>query len=110
MAQFYLLPPRELVEHFVNEFASKLVPGIPVPSGLWERFISELTASVQASSDCFVLHREEVTTFGTDINDALIEGFGAEPGDLVIETELPRGKISAQTKQWKISPQTAKGL
>ena len=87
MSTFYLLPPRESLEQLVNEFASRLLPGLPVSEQLWERLVAELVDG----RDIFVVHREDLSGEG-ELACELTEEFGAEPGDQIIEV----GPLSVQ--------------
>src|SRR5438874_13091171 len=42
MATYVVLPPRELLEHAIQEFLETLFPTLPVPAGLWERVLDEV--------------------------------------------------------------------
>jgi hypothetical protein len=98
MATFVVLPPRELVEHAVHTFIDALLPGMPVPAGLWERMVTEVTAG----ANVYVLHREDLPETD-DPSSALADGFGAEPGDAVRELSLPRGGQPAAVRTWTVT-------
>jgi hypothetical protein len=97
MATFAVLPPRELLEHAIHGFLESLFPGRPVPVGLWER----VTAEMVAGENVYPLHREDLPE-ADDVASALADGFGAEPGDAVVEYTLPRGKESGPVRWWVI--------
>jgi hypothetical protein len=96
MARFLILPAREIIEHSVAEFIGRLLPGYPVPTGLWERIVRDVT-----ENQAFVLHREELMEEG-DVIDSLVQGFGAEPGDEVTEIEAIRAHREGRSKTWHI--------
>jgi hypothetical protein len=102
MATFLVLPPRELIEHAVAEFAGRLLPGFPVPAGLWERFVDDLVSANETDADghVFVLHREDLSD--GSVNDSLVEGFGAEPGDCVVEIDSPRPNQPGKSRRWAV--------
>lgn len=110
MATFLILPPRELIEHAVCSFADRLLPGFSVPAGLWERFIDDLVTPFQQEStdSVFVLHREDLAE--GSVMESLVDGFGAEPGDRVIEIDSPRQAGPGAVRRWTLAgvPQTAK--
>jgi hypothetical protein len=97
VATFLVLPPRELLEHAVNEFISSHFPGCETPPGLWERIVRDVTASAE---ETFVLHREDL--LGDGLADSLVDGFGAEPGDTVREIDLPRNPGGARSRAWRL--------
>lgn len=103
MARFLILPAREIIEHSVAEFVGRLLPGFPVPAGLWERIVRDVTENQAGDSReaAFVLHREELMEEG-DIIDSLVQGFGAEPGDAVTEIEPIRANRDGRSKTWQI--------
>lgn len=101
VATFVILPPRELLEHAIHGSVEALLPGFPVPPGLWERILGE----VIVGSEVHPLHREDLPE-SDDIGTTLAEGFGAEPGDHVVETSLPRGRDPGPVRTWRV-PGTA---
>jgi hypothetical protein len=87
MATFYLLPPRELLERAVGELFGKLLPGLPLPVDAWESFTRPLTAAA-GWDDVFLVPRDELPD--GDPAEGLRGGYGAEPGDRVVEVSLAR--------------------
>ena len=95
MATFYVLPPRECMEQAAAEFCRRVLPGVPVPETLWE----DVLASVAAGPpDAFFVHREDLAGSGDVIAD-LADGFGAEPGDEVVEIGLAVGTAAARVRR-----------
>ena len=80
MSTFYVLPPREVVEHWLAALTEALLPGLPTGPHAWASLVAALTAG----RDAFVVHREELPRLGDTLTD-LIEGYGAEAGDRVVE-------------------------
>jgi hypothetical protein len=97
MATFVILPPRELLEYAIHGFAESLFPGRAVPAGAWERML----ADVVDGPDVYPLHREDLPETD-DLTAALVVGFGAEPGDQVVEYTLPRGRQSGPVRRWVV--------
>jgi hypothetical protein len=97
MATFYVLPPRECLEHAVADFLERLVPGLPAPPSMYEDLLARLAA---ANPDTFILHREDLP--GTDPAVELVDGFGAEPGDAVAEVGLAAGNRPPAVRRWQI--------
>jgi len=93
MATFLLLPPRELIEHAVREFAHRILPGVWPPDDLAEIFISHILEAQPHASDVHVLHREDLPE--GDVIAALCDAFGGEPGDRVVEFGPPRTAVPA---------------
>jgi hypothetical protein len=88
MATFLILPPRELIEHAVKEFAGRLLPGVWPPEDIADVFVNRILESQPKASDVYLLHREDLPD--SDVIVALQDAFGAEPGDRVVEFGPPR--------------------
>jgi hypothetical protein len=97
VATFLVLPPRELLEHAVTEFANRLLPGLPKPLGLSDVLLAHVVASLPAER-AYVIYREELPDAG-DTVDVLVEAFGAEPGDRVLEIGPPRNLSPANVRE-----------
>ncbi len=98
MATFLVLPPRELLEHAVTEFTNRLLPGLPKPLGLSDILLAHVVASLPNCERAYVIYREELPDTG-DTVDVLVEAFGAEPGDRVLEIGPPRNLSPASVKE-----------
>lgn len=98
MATFLVLPPRELLEHAVTEFANRLLPGLPKPLGLSDVLLAHVIAGLPNGERAFVIYREELPDTG-DTVDVLVEAFGAEPGDRVMEIGPPRNLSASSVKE-----------
>jgi hypothetical protein len=97
MATFVILPPREILEHAIHGFVETHFPGRSVLAGTWERML----ADVVDGPDVYPLHREDLPETD-DVAMALVVGFGAEPGDHVVEYTLPRGREAARVRRWVV--------
>lgn len=95
MATFYLLPPRECLEQAVAEFIRRIVPGVPVPESLCEKILESL---VGQAGDAYFVHREDLA--GGPVASDLANGFGAEPGDAVVEVGMAFGNRPANVRAW----------
>lgn len=102
MATFLVLPPREVFEYSVNDFLGKVMPGFPIPDGMWERIVRDMTAGrdTSDSNPLFVLHREDLSD--EDVAESLVNGFGAERGDAVLEIDSPRQAGPGRSRTWRI--------
>jgi hypothetical protein len=88
MATFYLLPPRACLEQAVGELFGKLLPGLPLPADAWDTLTHELGSAACWPADAFLVPRDELPD--GEAGAALAEGYGAEPGDRVVEVSLAR--------------------
>jgi hypothetical protein len=96
MATFLVLPPRELLEHALIDFLSRVLPGIPTTHNLLSRLLEEITTGI---GETYVVHREDLPE-SSDLAHTLREVFGAEPGDYVVEIGPPRTAGAATVQQW----------
>jgi hypothetical protein len=97
MATFYILPPRECLEQSVAAFVERLVPGLPAPASWLDDLLHGLTAN---QPGVYLLHREDLS--GGDAATELIDGFGAEPGDEVVEVGLSVGGRMPSVRRWSL--------
>jgi hypothetical protein len=88
MATFYLLPPRACLEQAVGDLFGKLLPGLPLPADAWDALAQHLAAVTGWPADAFLVPRDELPE--GDAGAALAAGYGAEPGDRVVEVGLAR--------------------
>jgi hypothetical protein len=93
MATFYVLPPRECLERLAAEFVARVLPGLSAPPSLWEAILAEVTAG----RPVYAVHREDLPG-GPDLAGELADGFGAEPGDVVVEVGLGPGRV----RRWEV--------
>ena len=98
MATYLVLPPRELLEHAMTEFANRLLPGLPKPLGLADVLLAHVIAAQPGSDRTFVVYREELPDSG-DTLETLVDAFGAEPGDRVLEFGPPRNLAPASVRE-----------
>ena len=84
MSTFFVLPPRECLEHAVAEFVARLLPGLSAPPAVAEALLAALEFEANRADDAFFVHREELAGSGDTAAD-LRDGFGAELGDRVID-------------------------
>jgi len=85
MSLFFVLPPRPLLgEHFVA-YLRGLFPGLDWDARARSELAEALVAAI-SHSDVYVIFREELPD-GESTHRALIDGFGAEAGDEVVEVK-----------------------
>ncbi len=101
MATFYLLPPRECLEQAVSDLFANLLPGLPLPADAWDTLAGQLAAVVGWSDDVFLVPRDELPE--GEPGAALAEGYGAEPGDRVVDVSLARAARSWVVTQADVS-------
>jgi hypothetical protein len=101
VSTFYLLPPRPLLGERFAEYLQILFPGLSWDSARWPELADVLRATAVLHPDVYVVHREELPE-GEPAAEALVNGFGAEPGDDVIEIRagLRPGEVIAH--RWRL--------
>lgn len=98
MATFYLLPPRACLEVALSTVLSRLLPGLPIPADTWQAVIEILASEAEWPEDLFLVPRDDLPEREA-VADALADGFGAAPGDRVVEVSLGTG----QGRSWVLS-------
>jgi hypothetical protein len=101
MATFYVLPPRECLEQALSQFCGQVLPGMPVPVDLCEQFLTHWANGLSEMSESLCLHREDLPATG-DMQTDLVEAFGAEVGDQVVEIAWSGGSAPAPVRTWTI--------
>jgi hypothetical protein len=101
MSTFYLLPPRPVVGERFATYLGTLFPGLDWGTTRWSELGDVIGAVVADRPDTYVVYREELAP-GADLPQALRDGFGAEPGDEVVELRagLKPGELSA--RRWQV--------
>ena len=94
MATFLVLPPRELLEHEAAAFVNRVMPGVISPADFLTAIADRFTGR-----NTFVVHREDLADI-SDVAGSLRDGFGADPGDRVIEIGPPRTLAAAGVREW----------
>src|SRR2546423_11590854 len=103
MSTFYLLPPRPLLGESFAGYLQNLFPGLTWDRADWSKLADGLSAVVAGQSDVFVIHREELPE-SEDVAEALVECFGAEAGDEVIEVRPGKGYDAMSSRRWRLLP------
>jgi hypothetical protein len=102
MAVFYLLPPRSLLGDHCAELLQRFLPGLDWDAATRMQLVEALTAAAADGRDVYVIHREDLPP-GEPPGRALIEAFGAQAGDEVVEVrpQSHAGELSAC--RWRVA-------
>lgn len=84
MALFYLLPPRPFLGACFARYLQALFPGLEWGGATWSELADTLATAARMHDGVYVVYREELPD-GEDVDRALADGFGAEPGDELVE-------------------------
>jgi len=99
MSTFYLLPSRSSLEEYLAEALKPLLPCVASqPSPLLEI----LESTVLLHPDVFVIYRDELPEV-EDLDRLLQDGFGAEPGDEVIEVRPGKTRRDWTNRRWRVA-------
>lgn len=102
MSTFYLLPPRPYLGERFASYLQGLFPGLRWDRAVWSNLADGLAAAATCQPGVYVVYREELPE-GEDMERALADGFGAEPGDEVIEVRP--GEPAA--RRWQVGRRAA---
>jgi len=101
MATFFLIPPRECLEQAVYEFLARILPGVPADHTVTEAVLAAVEFEANRTGDVYLIHREDLPG-GRDVVRDLVTGFGAEPGDAVVEIGTPAAGRTAPVRRCTI--------
>lgn len=101
VATFYLLPSRPALGAGFADYLEGLFPGLSLESSAWAELADTLGAVAARRPDTYVVYREELPE-GTDPVQALADGFGAEPGDEIIEVRPGATQGQAVSVHWQL--------
>ena len=102
MSTFYVLPPRPYLGECFAQYLQELFPGLSWESDVWSHLAESLAAAATCHAGVYVVYREELQD-DEDPARALSEGFGAEPGDEVIELRTGERPGAWKIRRWRIA-------
>ena len=100
MSTFYLLPPRPLLGRQFAQVLQEFFPGLDCSAAPSSELAESLAALIGSPPQVVVVFREDVPE-GVDPQKALVDDFGAEAGDEVVEVS------SGSVRRWRIEPLAA---
>jgi hypothetical protein len=102
MSTFYLLPSRPLLGDRIAGFLHPLLPGLDWDCDTRVNLVEAVVAAAQIHDGVYVVHREDLPA-DVPLPQALADGFGAEPGDEVVEIRPGRQAGELTSKRWKVA-------
>jgi hypothetical protein len=102
MSIFYLIPPRPLVGDRFASFLQDVFPGLDWDSAERLDLAEVLGDAARGRAGVYVVYRDDLP-LGESPARALLDGFGAGPGDEVVEVRLASpGELC--TRRWQLPP------
>ncbi len=102
MSIFYLMPPRPLLGDRVVAFLQTFFPGLDWNSSERNDLAELLGGAADGRRDVYVVYRDDLPRDESP-TQALVNGFGAEPGDEVVEVR-PGGRPGEMiAHRWRVS-------
>lgn len=103
MSMFYLLPPRATLGDHLSDGLGRVFPGLDWPVAARRRLADAVVAALPLDADTYLVFRDELPpTAG--VEEALMDGFGAVPGDEVTEV-----RPGSPAKRWRIGLSVSEG-
>jgi hypothetical protein len=101
LSVFYLLPPPSELGDRLAHFLQAVFPGLDWDYAARESLTEVLTAAAGRHADVYVVFRDDLPE-GEDPARALIDGFGAEPGDEVVEVGGAAAADGPGPRRWRV--------
>jgi hypothetical protein len=101
VSTFYLLPPRPFLGECFAGYLRPLFPGQEWTRAAWTKLADALAETLACQADTYVVHREELPE-GESPARALADGFGAEPGDEVVEIRSGTRPGELTARRWRL--------
>ncbi len=102
MSIFYLMPPRPFVGDRFAAFLQDLFPGLDWDSGQRTDLADVLGDAAGGRDGVFIVYRDELPREESP-TQALVNGFGAEAGDEVVEVRPGGRPGEVVTRRWRVS-------
>ena len=102
MSTFYLLPSRPVLGEQFAAYLHAVFPGLAWETAAWADLAELLGAAAARHRDVYVVYGEDLPP-GADRAAALVDGFGAEPGDAVIEVVPGAEPGAVTTRRWRLA-------
>ncbi len=101
MSIFYLMTPRPFLGDRFADFLQTLFPGLAWDSSSRLSLAELLGETAGERADIYVIYREDLPREEAPAQ-ALVNGFGAEPGDEVVEVRPGGRPGEVITRRWRV--------
>jgi hypothetical protein len=102
MSLFYLLPPRTVLGDRLAGFLRSILPGLDWDVAMRANLAEAVGAAAGVHADVYVVYRDDLPV-GELPGRALVDGFGAEPGDEVVEVRSEGRTGDLVSRRWRVS-------
>jgi hypothetical protein len=101
MSIFYVLPSRPVLGERFAGYLQSLFPGLDWSRTAWPALGEALEAAAVQHPDVYVVYRDDLPE-ENNLTQILVDGFGAEEGDQVVEIHAvpPHGELG--TRYWRL--------
>lgn len=106
MATFYVLPSRPRLGQRFAELLTGLFPGTTWPREDWLDLAEALGAAAMSQPNIFVVFADDLPA-DQELEPSLIERFGAEAGDEVVEVRPGRHLAELGVERWRVNESLA---
>jgi hypothetical protein len=101
MSIFYLMPPRPFLGDRFADFLQTLFPGLAWDSSSRTNLADLLGDAASDRDGVYVIYRDDLPREEASVQ-ALVDGFGAESGDEVVEVRPSGRPGEIITRRWRI--------
>ena len=101
MSIFYLMPPRPFLGDRFADFLQSLFPGLAWDSASRASLAETLGEAAAEREGVYVIYRDDLPREEGPAQ-ALVDGFGAEAGDEVVEVRPGARPGEVVTRRWRI--------
>ncbi len=102
MSTFYVLPARPVLGERFAALLAGLFPGTVWPREDWLDLAEALGAAAMSQADVYVVFAEDLPS-ELSLETGLMEHFGAEPGDEVIEVRPGQNLAEIGAQRWRVN-------
>jgi hypothetical protein len=106
VSTFYLLPPRPLLGDRVADFLLTVLPGLAWDSSMRANLAEAIAAAAAAHENVHVVFRDDLPA-DESAAAALVDGFGADAGDEVVEVRPTGASGGLTSRRWRVGPRGA---
>jgi hypothetical protein len=106
MSTFYVLPTRPQLGQRFASFLATWFPGLDWQRAALPELADALIATVADHRDVFIVHRDDLPD-GEELARALVDGFGAEEGDEVVELLPAKSAGEVTARRWRLPTRSA---